>query len=1075
MNIPFKFLDPYKKEDIDFYFGREDDVTTLYELVQKNRIVLVYGPSGTGKTSLIQCGLSNRFGPADWMPFLVRRRENINHSLIDALCASFDKPFPSPTNAQLARIQSGLFTPKNKARAHQSFFADIGITFTPDEIDNVKDKVAGEIPDAVKLGVCRLVYYLLEIAERSLRPVYLVFDQLEELLMYGSQEEKSIFIESLKVITATQKLVSCHVIIIMREEFFAAFDKFGKEIPGITDRRMRIDPLQETDVKRVIARTLTYPPFRITLEDEQTSVEDIFNVLADKKGEVSLPYLQVYLDQLWRTDYARTYPGGYTKPGFPPLEFTVQEVRDCGQIKDVLQKFLTERKGKLGDELKARYPDLQPDFINKVLNEFVSDYGTKLPIVYEIVDDRYYFPPVTHPVFNSTVFPAEPLQYLLTELEKSKLVRNEPGTLELSHDILAKVIDDQRDATERKRIRIRVNIKNYLKEKDSSLSLTEVRDWKDDIEYCDLQEEEKRFFYKWKQIRFKEELEQEDKERAGRRRLRTIAVLLAGIAVISVFLATGYFRAQRLTHKYYALNFFGSKVTTIGDKMDALKLSNYIYNNISNIDDSTSKQVQVLMLKLAADAAIQRAKSVQSLTLLTDNQFYPAANVDISRSGNFFCVEYDSLRTGAARRRFHVYRTGMGKSIADFDSVYYAYFINHSDSLLLAVSSNSISTRLGYPDSFILLDCNNIGDGKGRLITFNRLATYPILNIASELMAGRNSDFDSYDIRKSSAGGLMVPFIDVQGLSTSRKVVFLNNDYTPIAAPFNISFTISNSRDNTLFMFGIQEADNVYMKVTDESGKLLWDVRTGITWGDFTTANSIAYLSGDRLYLLNGSASEARYSIRHSVVVSPVSFKYAYVVDEEKMLLLQYEDDLLLRSFADTLLSKSFFESLAGIQHANNTMVTVPYFKMSGSNVLGNRIFKRSFTHNGDTLVTASFNARVVKTVYNEQRDRVIVETAKEPRSGLAYIHLLDSALHETGSFVITPNDSYMFSADGNTLLLIQDKQLNIFNLQEQQLNFSNFDSLFNWVKRTTKPAELDALKKKYQVGFPSIFQKLNE
>ena len=60
---PFKFLDAYSQADHDFFFGREEEVAALYEMVFQTDILLVYGASGTGKTSLIQCGLANKFQP----------------------------------------------------------------------------------------------------------------------------------------------------------------------------------------------------------------------------------------------------------------------------------------------------------------------------------------------------------------------------------------------------------------------------------------------------------------------------------------------------------------------------------------------------------------------------------------------------------------------------------------------------------------------------------------------------------------------------------------------------------------------------------------------------------------------------------------------------------------------------------------------------------------------------------------------------------------------------------------------------------------------------------------------------
>ena len=82
---PFKFLDPYEKEDNHLFFGREKEINQLYERVQSAKLLLVYGASGVGKTSLINCGLTNRFGDTDWNPLFIRRGENLTRSTLDRI------------------------------------------------------------------------------------------------------------------------------------------------------------------------------------------------------------------------------------------------------------------------------------------------------------------------------------------------------------------------------------------------------------------------------------------------------------------------------------------------------------------------------------------------------------------------------------------------------------------------------------------------------------------------------------------------------------------------------------------------------------------------------------------------------------------------------------------------------------------------------------------------------------------------------------------------------------------------------------------------------------------------------
>ncbi len=85
MKSPFKFLDAYTRRDSKHFFGRDEEIEKLYKMVFETPLVLVYGLSGTGKTSLVQCGLASKFDGPDWFPFFIRRNNDINQSLHDEI------------------------------------------------------------------------------------------------------------------------------------------------------------------------------------------------------------------------------------------------------------------------------------------------------------------------------------------------------------------------------------------------------------------------------------------------------------------------------------------------------------------------------------------------------------------------------------------------------------------------------------------------------------------------------------------------------------------------------------------------------------------------------------------------------------------------------------------------------------------------------------------------------------------------------------------------------------------------------------------------------------------------------
>ena len=93
---PFKFLDAYQKEDSHVFFGREKETNDLYEALSGVKHLLVYGPSGAGKTSLIECGLRNQFSDADWFALSIRRGDNINAAVIARINEALEEKKSQP-------------------------------------------------------------------------------------------------------------------------------------------------------------------------------------------------------------------------------------------------------------------------------------------------------------------------------------------------------------------------------------------------------------------------------------------------------------------------------------------------------------------------------------------------------------------------------------------------------------------------------------------------------------------------------------------------------------------------------------------------------------------------------------------------------------------------------------------------------------------------------------------------------------------------------------------------------------------------------------------------------------------
>lgn len=236
---PFKFLAAYDKKDKAIFFGREEEVEQLYQMVFQTNLILVYGPSGVGKTSVIQCGLANRFQSTDWYDLYIRRGSDINIAFRKVL----HKHALTPLEARMTL-----------AEMVESIYLDY------------------------------------------LKPVYLIFDQFEELFILGKKTERERFIHDLAELL--EMPIPCKVIIAMREEYIAYLYDFEKVIPYLFNKRIRIDAMSRANVHEVIQGLAA--AFNIEIEDEEVTIPQIIDNVSDERSGIQLTYLQVYLEQLYQ-------------------------------------------------------------------------------------------------------------------------------------------------------------------------------------------------------------------------------------------------------------------------------------------------------------------------------------------------------------------------------------------------------------------------------------------------------------------------------------------------------------------------------------------------------------------------------------------------------------------------------------------------------------------------------------------------------------------------------------------------------------------------------------------------------
>ncbi|MFH0841180.1 MAG: WD40 repeat domain-containing protein [Bacteroidota bacterium] len=400
MKSPFKFLDSYTREDRSVFFGRDQEITDLYRRVFESKMLLVYGISGTGKSSLVNCGLASRFDESDWLPVNVRRGNNIGDSLNDA----FSKQALTPLK-------------KNQTTSEklQSIYLD------------------------------------------HFKPVYLLFDQFEELFIFGSQEEKKEFISTVKELTESE--TQCRIIFIIREEFLAGMTEFEEKLPDIFTNRFRVEKMKRTNAINAVEG-----PCRVYgIEIEAGFSEELIDKLCPAGNEIELTYLQIYLDRIFRLAVSEEPATRNQQLAPSNIKFTNEHLTRAGSVSDLLGQFLDEQIRELDDPEKGM----------TILKSFVSIQGTRRQMTEREILDSIS-------TFGTTITEQELTKYLTRFVDLRLLrERDETGHYELRHDALAGKIYEKFTALEKDIIEVKQFIENSFSDFQKRGKLIAT----DDLEY----------------------------------------------------------------------------------------------------------------------------------------------------------------------------------------------------------------------------------------------------------------------------------------------------------------------------------------------------------------------------------------------------------------------------------------------------------------------------------------------------------------------------------------------------------------------------------------------------------------
>ena len=237
---PWPGLRAFTESDRDFFFGRERETAELLSIVKRAPVVVLYGQSGLGKTSLLQAGLFPELKKSDFVPFRLRFdheegapsfAEQIKQALVSELdAAQVDVPRPSPNETlweYFHRRDVDFWGPRNRLCTPVIVLDQFEEVFT-----------VGQASDKSAARVAQFAADLESVIEH--RPPDSVRERLdahpEEALAYDFQRQPVKFVLSL------------------REDFLPQLDPWRSRMPSLLPNRFRLERMTATQALSVIEK-----------------------------------------------------------------------------------------------------------------------------------------------------------------------------------------------------------------------------------------------------------------------------------------------------------------------------------------------------------------------------------------------------------------------------------------------------------------------------------------------------------------------------------------------------------------------------------------------------------------------------------------------------------------------------------------------------------------------------------------------------------------------------------------------------------------------------------------------------
>jgi hypothetical protein len=299
---PFQGLAPFSAHHNDFFFGREELTQKLVDMAQTERLSMVTGPSGVGKTSLLRAGLEATLAQPNQCSSGIQwdvRYVSLSHDPLKQLAEAFVDP-------QVTGLQRA-----EQVRTAESFFHN--------QAQGITQLVQASLSHCPRDGA----------AEPH---ILLIIDQFEAL--FTPTQDAAVMAQRQAVmdglLAAVHKThVPMHIVLGMRSHHLEALNTYSQLKALVCPHCLWVPPMTYDQLKA----TIVGPLDKVGLQYDANLIYTLLLDVVGAPGELAL--LQMALKYLWRHREPQT--GDHLPP-----RLTLEAYLQLGGIRHIVRKHATQ-------------------------------------------------------------------------------------------------------------------------------------------------------------------------------------------------------------------------------------------------------------------------------------------------------------------------------------------------------------------------------------------------------------------------------------------------------------------------------------------------------------------------------------------------------------------------------------------------------------------------------------------------------------------------------------------------------------------------------------------------------------